>query len=340
MLTFFRRIREKLLSENNFSKYLLYAVGEIVLVVIGILIALQINNWNDNRKSRLKIGQILKKAREELALNIANSNDVTVFYKNKEKNLGRVLRQEVTMEDYQEPGLAYLIWNNTTIELSDDSAKELDSFTELLSKEEDSLVLRINELYKEFKPTLDIIDKEIGDAVVDFDLRLKRTTNWYFLSNNFQDLPDKAYDYFLNDTLYLNDVAYYESIGLRDHLRYNTNFNARAKDLYMGLSHYLKMPVDTSVIEPNKRFEHFLGTYVPENQKKKDTIRIGKAGNKLVFKWINGNETMTQSLYPENRDEFVINTWFARLIRNGTNGITGFKLTSGSRPEEVYKKIK
>jgi len=46
MIKFFRKIRQKLLSENKFSKYLIYAIGEIVLVVIGILIALQINNWN------------------------------------------------------------------------------------------------------------------------------------------------------------------------------------------------------------------------------------------------------------------------------------------------------
>ena len=51
MITFFRKIRQRLLSENRFTKYLLYAFGEIVLVVIGILIALQINNWNENRKN-------------------------------------------------------------------------------------------------------------------------------------------------------------------------------------------------------------------------------------------------------------------------------------------------
>ena len=52
MIKFFRRIRQKLLSENKFSKYLLYALGEIVLVVIGILIALQINTWNEERKDK------------------------------------------------------------------------------------------------------------------------------------------------------------------------------------------------------------------------------------------------------------------------------------------------
>ena len=51
MIKFFRKIRQKLLSENKFSKYLIYATGEIILVVVGILIALQINNANENRKT-------------------------------------------------------------------------------------------------------------------------------------------------------------------------------------------------------------------------------------------------------------------------------------------------
>lgn len=53
MIKFFRKIRQRLLTENKFSKYLLYAIGEIVLVVIGILIALSINNWNESRKESL-----------------------------------------------------------------------------------------------------------------------------------------------------------------------------------------------------------------------------------------------------------------------------------------------
>jgi len=52
MIKFFRRIRKRLLSENKLSKYLIYAVGEIVLVMIGILLALQVNNWNEERKRK------------------------------------------------------------------------------------------------------------------------------------------------------------------------------------------------------------------------------------------------------------------------------------------------
>ena len=50
MITFFRHIRQSLLQQDQVGRYLKYAIGEILLVVIGILIALQINNWNEHRK--------------------------------------------------------------------------------------------------------------------------------------------------------------------------------------------------------------------------------------------------------------------------------------------------
>jgi hypothetical protein len=59
MFKIFRKIRQGLLVENKFSKYVVYALGEIFLVVIGILIALQINNWNQNRLERVEEKKLL-----------------------------------------------------------------------------------------------------------------------------------------------------------------------------------------------------------------------------------------------------------------------------------------
>lgn len=66
MIKFFRKIRQNLLAENKFTKYLIYAIGEIVLVVFGILIALQINTWNDARKNKNYEREILFLINENL----------------------------------------------------------------------------------------------------------------------------------------------------------------------------------------------------------------------------------------------------------------------------------
>ncbi len=72
MIKFFRKIRQKLLSENKISKYLMYAIGEILLVVIGILIALQINNWNGYKKERAKEKIVL----EDIISNLNRNNEL------------------------------------------------------------------------------------------------------------------------------------------------------------------------------------------------------------------------------------------------------------------------
>jgi hypothetical protein len=69
MIKLFRRIRQKLLSENKFSKYVLYAIGEIVLVVIGILIALQINNNNELFKQKKEEEKLLLGVKEDFLRN-------------------------------------------------------------------------------------------------------------------------------------------------------------------------------------------------------------------------------------------------------------------------------
>lgn len=70
MIKFFRKIRQRLLTENKFSKYLIYAIGEIVLVVIGILIALNINNWNEAKKNKVVERQLLTSLLQEFETNL------------------------------------------------------------------------------------------------------------------------------------------------------------------------------------------------------------------------------------------------------------------------------
>ncbi|MFD2587507.1 DUF6090 family protein [Croceitalea marina] len=97
MIKFFRKIRQKLLSENKFSKYLIYAIGEIILVVIGILIALQINNWNEERKSNIQgkayVSEIYREVKKDIK-KIADILDKFEANKIKSRRILEILESE------------------------------------------------------------------------------------------------------------------------------------------------------------------------------------------------------------------------------------------------------
>ncbi|WP_282134330.1 DUF6090 family protein [Seonamhaeicola maritimus] len=80
MIKFFRNIRKKLLAEGNTGKYLKYAIGEIVLVVIGILIALQINNWNNNRIEAKEEKHLLINLKSEIIGNHERLQEMIKFH--------------------------------------------------------------------------------------------------------------------------------------------------------------------------------------------------------------------------------------------------------------------
>jgi len=70
MIKIFRKTRQENIKEKRFSNYLVYALGEIILVVVGILIALWINNWNEEKRERQQEKALLKKLKEENLLNL------------------------------------------------------------------------------------------------------------------------------------------------------------------------------------------------------------------------------------------------------------------------------
>ncbi|SDQ04927.1 DUF6090 family protein [Flagellimonas zhangzhouensis] len=92
MIKFFGKIRKTLVSEGKTVKYLKYAIGEIILVVIGILIALQVNNWNIDRQTRNKEQTYLKEIRNNLQQDSIRLQVVLDFNENKVKIVDEMLQ--------------------------------------------------------------------------------------------------------------------------------------------------------------------------------------------------------------------------------------------------------
>jgi len=111
MIKFFRRIRFDLMEKNKTGKYLKYATGEIVLVVVGILIALQINNWNENRKQKISASEYIENLTSDIIQDTIVLNNLIQTGKDQVK----------IIENFK----AYLLKSNDPIPIKVDSALNL-----------------------------------------------------------------------------------------------------------------------------------------------------------------------------------------------------------------------
>lgn len=154
MIKFFKNIRKKMASENKASAYMRYAIGEIVLVVIGILIALQINNWNEQRKARIvednffeDVLQDLKKDQDRLQYyvlfhtkRIEYLDTLLTYVRNPRKSMGIEKFQQ-----YVEP--LYYSATPTSYSTAFESAKATGTFNDIKAK---NLIKELSQYYSDF----------------------------------------------------------------------------------------------------------------------------------------------------------------------------------------------
>lgn len=155
MLKFFRRIRQKLISTGKAKNYFLYAIGEIILVVLGILIALQINNWNENQKDSVLEKEYLHRLKEDIKFDIYWTNRYILGrYKRKIEGLemGKAFYQENyviidTLQFIKDIGYGG-VFGYASLNLNENTYNELISTGNLRKIKSDKLRAAITNYYE------------------------------------------------------------------------------------------------------------------------------------------------------------------------------------------------
>ncbi|TYA54314.1 DUF6090 family protein [Formosa maritima] len=342
MIKFFRHIRQNLIMGNKTGKYLKYAIGEIVLVVIGILIALSINNWNEERKASDYNLVLLKQVQKELAFNINKSDSLIEFYRKKDTLIYNVLTKKVTFDDYKNNRrYSNLIFGTQEVNLANDDYINLVDNQNHLNQDQNSLILKLKELYRTHKNEVDNADKI---TLANFLERVdKRKLNpWLYNYMILRETTDDMVLYLLNDPYYLNDVVTYQNMFLGDHFGYTLKFRNEAIAIYSELSNYLGIQKDTSIVKNVKDYEHYLGTYVREDTENK--FVINERNNQLFYSTKDKDETTVLRetiLYPDSKTFFTgPGRVFGTLLYNDDKEVVGFIRTKGTEVQLEYKKIK
>lgn len=237
MIKFFRKIRQNLLNEGKTSKYFKYAIGEIILVVIGILIALQINNWNETKKQKKQLDSIYITVQQNLKTDLVNIKEPIEFYETLDSTLTKVLTTTYStafLDSINETNHLQCIPCKSNINRYEPFEKQ-DNGLELLKKYEDNESVNGNEFSQDIiqfyttqgKKLTTFSDVLIKEAYT--NLKYYEGFPWYSDYSIGKYNPD-AIAYFLNDQNYKNKAANFKIFIGRNHLKNLKDYEASATD--------------------------------------------------------------------------------------------------------------
>lgn len=209
MLRFFRNIRQKLASENKVTAYLRYAIGEILLVVIGILIALQINNWNEHRKNSTIEKEIISNLHDEFLQNKLVLKDVREVLNKSEQSCYRLMnlmnKERNYLSKYNIDSLLYWTFEFTSFSPSN------NVFTEVLQSGRLGLIK----------------NKDLINSLFDFQRMLDNNEKTFFIYQKFIEEQIMPY---LNDNISFKNLDKYGPMQWKHPTEFKTDYSVIFSD--------------------------------------------------------------------------------------------------------------
>ncbi|MET6990807.1 DUF6090 family protein [Sediminicola arcticus] len=224
MIKFFRKIRQKMLTENKFSKYLLYAIGEIILVVIGILIALSINNWNENKKSENQLNNIYNEVESNLKSDLSNIDYVIKQYEQLELRLEKMIIVEyssipldsINANNYSDFIPSKRDINNfISFEIQDKGIGLIKTYNDFNTSGNKDLTNEIIQFYKIAEPLNMVLDKLKEESFN--NIKYFEQFPWYPDYMNIKYNPGTI-EFLAKNGIFKNKVVTYRMIAIENFL--------------------------------------------------------------------------------------------------------------------------
>lgn len=239
MIKFFRHIRQQLLMKNKTTKYFKYAIGEILLVVIGILIALTINNWNENRKQQNEFTTILKTIKQDLKRDTLVAGSIIKYYQIIEKNSLKIINKEVNRNNYEEhPQVRSLVSIYKSFPIQTKGFEMAKNYRNTNAIKNDSIFTIISQFYIPFIQIIDdsndFIKKEVFSNIETY-----KEYDWYVDWSIGKFTPEMII-YFTESEEYRKQVASHNLLAGKNHMLFVSAYKDNAIKLIDILEQYLK----------------------------------------------------------------------------------------------------
>jgi Family of unknown function (DUF6090) len=267
MIKFFRKIRLNMFKENptyvetsagsRVSKYLLYAIGEIVLVVIGILIALQINIKNEQRKQNNQLVKIQERIALDMDNDIRELSRSLTFWKEKEPLFNKVINDSIS-EELLDQGISRLLTGSRNTILNKTGIQQLKALNI-----KDMLSLRILDIYDSMEniailPLEEKIDEEIDLIRIIHRDKYDWYPEWMGKTIMKDNSSKELQDYFLYSKEYRHRVIYFNQQVFNNYVPNLEHFIYALTET----KNQLKVKFDNNIKPISKKeLEQYVGTY-------------------------------------------------------------------------------
>jgi hypothetical protein len=256
MIKFFRHIRKSLLSDNLSNgqagktgssteasakavRYFKYAIGEIILVVIGILIALSINNWNEERKTKDTIKGIYAIVKSDLESDVKTIDWLLDISKERDSLFQRVINKEITYDDYVNCApCASILKGFPDIKIKTRGLKLLEENSAFLNSNQDSLSIQVSDFYAYFNTEIDVATQEVVKDYYDNQYYFKNMP-WYedYRNGTFNE---EFTTYALTSIDYRNRIILFYALYHKTYLMHFRGYKEEALELIESINKKIK----------------------------------------------------------------------------------------------------
>lgn len=252
MAKLFRKGRFNFFSGKGLGQYLLYIAIEMLLVVAGILIALNINNLNERAKEEEKVQLILKELQRDMLVNFDDIERSIESLELSDSLMSLVLNKKLTWDDYlNNPRYSSLIVSYNNLSFKENAFKSFERYLDYFGPEYDSLLPQIEALYHDETSAIEDMQKRISDFSIRTIEKWSEDFVWFRFLGTPQ-LPDEAKTFFLESPYYLNAVQTYRTYSSQNLLRMLRRMQMKIAQVYLSVdAHILREEA------PKKNFRSF-----------------------------------------------------------------------------------
>lgn len=240
MISFLRKIRKSFFAEKSLAAYLAYAFSEIFLVVIGILIAVTINNWNEERKQKDTLDNIYTIILEDLKNDRKDIGAVIKKYKAEEKYYDLLMNDSLSDKDLRNCEVCPLLVSMySTFNIEKRGYNLLLEHKGNTDFSEDSLVVEINQFYAMHIKFIDqveqYIQKEVSDNLDDW-----KSNHAWFSQLIYHNINEEQFWEYLRSDDYKNKLSYHYLLVYDNYIPYLQSFDHYGEELMESLSKKLE----------------------------------------------------------------------------------------------------